>query len=654
MINKIMRISAILIVAGNGLLYGISINAQSSAKSVEHPTLASLHANSLDASTGPATKDSATKDSTGKDSTAKDAAAAPASGSAAAAPAAPAAAPPVAPVSIKSDLIAKELAEMKARITQLEAELKESKASDDAAKADKDANALRTAEATAVSGTASSSSTEGVQAAIAETAPTAKEISAQTTTKGEPFPGDWTWLNSNGHSSDSPMATKYFTPEFRSDVNYILDYNHPHDDTMGGATESFRSDEWQLEQLSVGGDIHIDNVRGRILTMDGLFATTTPRNDASYSRGQWDLSGAYKYFSEAWGGYHWDVAHGLNVDAGIFVSYIGLFSYYNFDNWTYQPSFVSSNTPWFFNGLRVQYFPTKKLKIEPWFINGWQSYARANGKPGLGGQILWRPTNYLDFVFNNYGLGEDAVGFPGRSRVHADYSAQVKFYDRPDRFLDKMAFTITGDAGCEYGGGPSSGPYDPKGLSPEMGSSSTYSGGVNCHNSKNGRPKQMFVGTMAYARAWFKKDLYAVTVGGGLMNNPGRYLTLLPPINGATATTGTPYFTENGGDRSQMKDGTITLDYMPSQFITFRLEQGYRYSDVPYWSGRGGITPPGGNNGSPSHYQCAAGGDSGYGYGNLTAAETFCGGVGAGTNAIWWPDLRTNQTNTTFAIMVRF
>jgi hypothetical protein len=144
-----------------------------------------------------------------------------------------------------------------------------------------------------------------------------------------------------------------------------------------------------------------------------------------------DLSNAYKYVSEAWGGDHWDVAHGLNVGAGIFVSYIGLFSYYNFDNWTYQPSFVSSNTPWFFNGMRIQYFPTKKLKIEPWIVNGWQSYARANGKPGLGGQILWHPTQNLDFVFNNDGLGEDVIGQPGRSRVHADYSGQFKVYDTP-------------------------------------------------------------------------------------------------------------------------------------------------------------------------------------------------------------------------------
>ena len=561
---------------------------------------------------------------------------------------------------LNNEAVIKELAEMKARIAQLEAELKTRSGSDDAASAERDVNALRSAEGT----TSAVPEMQAAPAPPAAAAPATPEIDAQVTKKGEPFPGDWTWLNSNGHAVDSPMSTKYFTPEFRADANYTLDYNHPHDDSLGGSTETFRSDEWQLEQISAGGDIRINNVRGRILTMNGLFATTTVRNDASPSRGQWDLAGAYKYVSEAWGGYHWDVAHGLNVDAGIFVSYIGLFSYYNFDNWTYQPSFVSSNTPWFFNGLRIQYFPTAKLKIEPWIINGWQTYARPNGKPGLGGQILWRPKPYLDFVWNNYGLGEDDIGYPGRSRVHADYSAQVKYYDKPSNFFDKAAFTITGDAGCEYGGGPSTGPYDPHGLSPEMGSNSTYAGGVNCHNSKNGRPKQAFVGWMAYQRFWFKKDLYAVTLGGGQMSNPGRYLTLLPPINGATAITGTPYYTENGGDRAQMHDGTVTFDYLPSQFISFRLETGYRYSDTPYWTGRGGITPPafaGGpplNNGQPGQYACASGAPSGYGYGSLSLAESTCYGAGNGnganTSAIWWPDLRKDQTVSTIAIMVRF
>ncbi len=570
--------------------------------------------------------------------------------------------------------VAEEIEALKTRIDQLESEVKEAKA---AALADSnDTAALKAAEKKLVGGNAAamlhsamssavppaavplatgeSSSLQGATPAP-EAAPAPPEIDAQTTKKGEPFPGDWTWLNSNGHAVDSPMSTKYFTPEFRADANYTLDLNHPEDDSLGGSTETFRSDEFQLEQISVGGDIRINNVRGRILTMDGLFATTTVRNDGSPNRGQWDLANAYKYVSEAWGGYHWDVAHGLNLDAGIFVSYIGLFSYYNFDNWTYQPSFVSSNTPWFFNGLRVQYFPTAKLKIEPWIINGWQSYARYNGHGGLGGQILWRPKPYLDFVWNNYGMGEDDAGFPGRSRVHADYSAQVKFYDKPKQMLDKIAMTVTGDAGCEYGGGPAAGYYNPKGLSPEMGTADSYTGGVNCHNSHNGKPKQMFIGWMTYLRFWFDKDLYAVTLGGGQMNNPGRYLTLLPPINGATAISGTPYFTENAGDRAQMHDGTITFDYMPSQFITFRLESGYRYSDVPYWTGRRGITPPGGNNGSPSQYACSSGAPSGYTYGTpLSVINVACGGSPTSTTSIWWPDLRTNQTVVTGAVMVRF
>lgn len=585
------------------------------------------------------------------------------------------AAPPAAARPELKPTVEQELEALKSRISELENEVRQARA-EKVVDSDTNAAALKTATKEMLAGngvsmaghasapsTTDSSSTSGLAGQAEQPAPAVApappEISSQITTKGEPFPGDWTWLNSNGHASDSPMATKYFTPEFRADANYTLDYNHPKDDSLGGSTETFRSDEVQLEQLSVGGDIHINNVRGRILTMAGLFATTTPRNDASPNRGQWQLSDAYRYFSEAWGGYHWDVQHGINLDMGIFVSYIGLFSYYNFDNWTYQPSFVSSNTPWFFNGVRLQWFPTKTLKIEPWFINGWQTYARPNGKPGLGGQILWRPKPYLDFVWNNYGLGEDDLGLPGRSRIHADYSAQVKVYDHPERTLDKIAFTVTGDAGCEYGGGPSTGPYDPKGSSPEMGSSSTYTGGVNCHNAHNGKPKQAFVGWMMYNRYWFKKDLYAITLGGGQMNNPGRYLTLLPPINGATAVTGTPYFTENGGDRAQMHDGTITFDYMPSQFITFRLEEGYRFSDIPYWTGRGGITPPGGNNGTPAQYACANGAASGFGYGNLTAAEAACiannnSNGGTGINAIWWPDLRTNQTVTTFAIMVRF
>jgi len=553
-----------------------------------------------------------------------------------AAPATPTPDPEISPA------VARQLAAMQAQIDALKAELQSRNSAAPAATA----IAAPLARATTPVGAAIAPS-----AAVApDDAPQASSAPPEKPAPSEPFAyADWTWLNGNPRNKDVVWDSKFFTPEIRLDAHYVMDLNHPRDDTMGGSTEIFRSDEVQIEQISFGGNFHWQNVQARILTMNGMFAVTTPRNDASDGRGQWDLRGAYKYVSEANGGYHWNVNHGLNFDAGIFVSYIGLFSYYNFDNWAYQPSFVSSNTPWFFNGVRIQWFPTDKLKIEPWIINGWQSYARMGSKPGLGGQILWRPKGWISTVFNNYGMGEDDLGNGdghfGRSRIHTDDSILIKYYDHPERFLDKMAFSLTGDIGCEYGGNGSF--VSAQGR--------TINNNVNCHHNTATSSKQTFAGWMIYNRWQFKKDLYGLTIGYGAMDNPGRYLTLLPPINGADAITGSPYFTTNPGDPYKGWDALITYDWMPRQYITFRVEYGYRHANVPYWTGRGGITPPGGNS-TPSAIPNPNAG-------NVIAGTTFVPGpflsatpgftcVAGATG--WCPDLRTDEPSIRYAVMVKF
>ena len=477
------------------------------------------------------------------------------------------------------------------------------------------------------------SMSKSIAAAIGPKQDMSTSVSSPSTTqekkKIEPFSDvDWTWLNGNPRTKEIFWDSKFFTPEIRADINYVSDFNHPTDHSIGGSSELFRSSEVQLEQLGVGGDFHYDNVRARLMTQFGMYSATTPRNDPSPGHGQWDLVSAYRYLAEAYGGDHFDVLHGVNVDAGIFLSYIGLFSYYNFDNWAYQPSYVSSNTPWFFNGVRVQIFPTAHLKIEPWFINGWQAYGSANHRPGLGGQIKWTPKPWLNIISNNYGLGEDDLFIHGRSRIHTDNSIEVKYYDKPEKTLDKMAFSLTGDLGCEYGSG------------------------VSCYGNHKGGPKQSFVGYMFYNRFWFHRDLFGLTIGGGQINNPGRYLVLVPPINGATAitaATNAPYFTGNPGDPFKAWDSSITFDYMPKQYITFRAEYDYRHASVPYWTGQGGITPPGGNNNAPQFFACSNGASSGQT--SLGAAETACGG---GLSSVWFPDLRKNESFIDLSIMVKF
>jgi hypothetical protein len=323
----------------------------------------------------------------------------------------------------------------------------------------------------------------------------------------------------------------------------------------------------QLTQLGVGGDFDFKGVQARLMTQFGMYSQTTPRNDASPARGQWSLADAYRYLSEAYAGFHVDALGGINVQAGIFMSYIGLWSYYNFDNWTYQPSYVSSNTPWFFNGVRAQIFVNDRLKLEPWLVNGWQSYGRFNNDLGGGGQILWRPTGWLSIVGNQY-FGTDTLGNALRYRVHTDDSISVKYFQSDSSFLGKAAASLTIDAGCEFGGG------------------------VSCDS-------QFFLGFMAYNRLWFWSDRLALTLGGGAVTNPGRYLVLMPPINGATAFSGTSYFSANPGDEFKAWDLQVALDVMPVKFGTVHLEYNHRAASVPYFTGRGGVTPPGGNQGAP-------------------------------------------------------
>jgi len=443
---------------------------------------------------------------------------------------------------------------------------------------------------------------------------------------------DFTWMLSNPRNHDEVLDGKYFSGEFRVDTNYIYDYNHPIDHTLCCTTEGERTGEFVIQALGVGGDFHAGNMQGRILTQFGAVATAVPRNDASYSLGQWQLNDAYRYLTEMYAGYHINFQHGLNFQVGDFLSFIGLFSYYSFDNWVYQPSYVSSNTPWFFTGMRAQWFPTNKLKIEPWLINGWQTYAKYNGREGVGGQILWRPTGNWDFVWNTYTLGRDTLGNPQRSRYHADWSQEWKFYEKKSgQGFHRAAMTVTEDFGCESGGGV-----------------------VCTHGNVNGRPPaQNFTGIMAYQRLWLDtKERFAFSYGGGVMNNPGRYLVLLPPIDGATATTGTPYFPEAPGLPFKGYDFQLSFDYMPSQWVTWKVEWTQRGSSVPYFTGPGGVTPqittgpnaaPGTyvNNGNPASFVCNDG--------VFVGAANACGGDGG----LWTPDLRKQERRWIFSLMVK-
>jgi hypothetical protein len=435
---------------------------------------------------------------------------------------------------------------------------------------------------------------------------------------GEPYAwGDFTWLNGQTRQTKSLIATKYFAPQLNVDVNYTYSFNRPIDNVVTGSTALARNNELELSFLGLGGDVYVGHVRGRLMLQYGTRSTLVPRNDGSVLRGQFDLATIYRYLSEAYTGYHFDKMHGINVDFGLFMSYVGLFSYDNFENWAYVPSYTSDNTPWFFNGMRMQVFPTDRLKIELWLINGWQTYGKFNELPGVGVQVDWRPREYIKIVSSEY-VGDDAQDHPRRVRFHSDSSFLLRYYNDPSsRFLSRAAFSVTFDLGFEQGDGVAAF----HGITGQ----NDIAHPANCTNATP--CEQDFVSAMAYNRLWFDKNLFGWTVGGGYLHNPGRYLGLVPPGYGATTFSTAPGTSINAWDIS------TTFDWMPSELITFRAEFVHRASDVPYFNGRGGVTGPDG-------YKCG-------GLANPDGSILSCAPPG------WTPDLVKTDDRFVLAAIFR-
>ncbi len=418
----------------------------------------------------------------------------------------------------------------------------------------------------------------------------------------EPFAfGDFTWLNGTNRQHKALLDSPLFTGSFLLDVNYTQSKAHPIDNTVVGSTALSRNNEITLAFMGFGGDFHYEHARARFMMQYGIRSELVPRNDFSTFRGQFDLQDALRYVSEAYGGYHWDALHGINLDGGIFMSYVGLFSYDNFENWMYLPSFTSDNTPWFFNGLRLQIYPSDKLKIEPWLINGWQTYGTFNEMPGFGFQVLWRPVEVFSVLSNGY-VGWDNQNAPGQFRFHSDNSAELRYYqDTINHIFTKAAFSITADIGGEQGDGVTvfGGQTQPQSMA----------GKYTCNTqnvSATDRPCDAnFLSWMIYNRFWFFDDHLGFTVGGGMMHNPSRYLVLDPtgnasPIPQPNSVQGiqyvpasNPYYTAFGS-QFDAYDYEFGFQYMPVEQVTYDLEFNHRQASVPYFAGHGGVTSPDG------------------------------------------------------------
>ena len=383
--------------------------------------------------------------------------------------------------------------------------------------------------------------------------------------------GDFTWMNGQSRQKDFPLKAfgDAVTLSLYLDVNYAYSFNHPRDDTFTGTASVPRHNEFDVNLASVGMEWNYRNVIGRLSLQYGSMISIVQDLDGTTARGRNNAVQNLRYIREATAGYHFDALHGINVEGGIFMSYIGLESYLLAENWNYQRSVVCEHTPFYFQGMRVQIFTSDRVKIEPWLMNGWQTYGKWNLAPSAGMALRWSPTEALSLISNFY-VGSDSKGDPDRVRFHNDHSILLRYFDMPAAsFVSKAALSLNNHVGFESGGTDATGKALP--------------GPAHAH----------MVGSALSHRVWFSHDHLAFAFRGEVFSNPTRYLSQYPP----------PGFESGPGVKAlQIWGLTGTFDVMPTDFFAFRLEGSYRHANVPYYAGPGGTTSPDGYLPTPAGY----------------------------------------------------
>jgi hypothetical protein len=419
---------------------------------------------------------------------------------------------------------------------------------------------------------------EAAQAADAG-ASTATEPTVPLDVSEPPFSkDDWSWMNGSNYQPASLLRIGPVTPTFFVDADYAWQFWNPVDHTIFPTTTAARHSEFNLNLAYLGFELNGIDTRfggpiGRVEVQFGSYIATIQGQDATSQRGFFLSNPTLSYVKQAGVGWHFHALHGINVELGIFPSYIALESYVPQENWNYTHPFVSDFTPYYFAGLRTQIFPAENLKIELWLVNGWQSFGRWHDALTGGYLINVRPTARSSLTHTLYiGQEQTRASDPANNslRVYSDNYVQWLVFSNVDReVLQRVAFCLVADLGYEYRGPHAGEPVN--GLP-------TPPNGIIAGASLTGR--------IEWTRNWM------TTLRGDVLYDYSSAVVSALPL-------GSPYTLPGNGSPTNPYEWlgggvAVTLDFRPSPWILARLEYAHRAANQPYFSGHGGITGPNG------------------------------------------------------------
>ncbi len=364
--------------------------------------------------------------------------------------------------------------------------------------------------------------------------------------------GDFTWTDGNNRQPASLLTAGPLTGLLVVDTYYLHQFRMPIDHTAFPSTIAPRSDELSLNMAAIGVDVTgLDGPIGRLFLHYASVSEALGGQDQTTARGFFLSKPAFQFIQQAAAGWHFHAMHGANLELGILPSPIGIETYFTQENWGYLKPYVTDLTPYYLAGVRGQLFPSDKLKLEAWLVNGWQTYGQWHEGPGGVYAVEWRPTERV--VLHNDGyVGRDQRLDASAVRLWSDSFAQVQLF-KGSAVPKSFALATSVDVGYE----------------------------TNSTGSTDG----LAAGGTAAARIEWTPQWMTTLRADLFYDRTQTFLSALPAGSIYTLPDPRPFMGTGG---------TATLDFWPSPWLVMRLEYMHRTSSVPYFSGAGGITGPGG------------------------------------------------------------
>jgi len=195
------------------------------------------------------------------------------------------------------------------------------------------------------------------------------------------------------------------------DAYYAYDFERPITRDRAYTTQPARHNEFNINLAFVEARISGERVRGRFALQTG---TSVNLNYAAEVNNR-ELA---QLIQEAVAGFR--LADNLWIDAGIYLSHIGLESWISCDNWTYTRSLCSDYSPYYQSGVKATLQASPKFALQLHFLNGWQNIAENNNNKALGLQAAFMPSGKISLTYNNFIGNEQSDALASRTRFFND------------------------------------------------------------------------------------------------------------------------------------------------------------------------------------------------------------------------------------------